>query len=169
MEQYSLLDSVEHEERGVHIPDPKYGNPMKITRITIKGSSGYCPVDVAFHDRVSLTPHSIEYTYKPYYQSEMNRPRRWFYKTDSPIFAALYHQVETLLPRYLDSDEKLMYMDLGITEIIVTYEDKSRRNESWCCHQCGFQSYLPLSKRWFLHVKTCQKCWLRMTTNDRHC
>ena len=58
------------------MPDPKYGNPMKITRITIKGSSGYCPVDVAFHDRVSLTPHSIEYTYKPYYQSEMNRPRR---------------------------------------------------------------------------------------------
>lgn len=83
------------------MPDPKHGNPMQATRITIKGSSGYCPVDIAFHDRVSLTPHSIDYTYKPYYQSEMNRPRRWFYKTDSPIFSALYHQVETLLPRYL--------------------------------------------------------------------
>lgn len=51
------------------MPEPDHANPMKATRITIKGSSGYCPVDVAFHDRVSLTPHSIEYTYKPYYES----------------------------------------------------------------------------------------------------
>jgi hypothetical protein len=45
------------------MPDPKHGEPLKTTRITIDGSSGYCPVDIAFHDRISLTPNSIEYTY----------------------------------------------------------------------------------------------------------
>ena len=33
------------------MPEPDHANPMKATRITIKGSSGYCPVDVAFHER----------------------------------------------------------------------------------------------------------------------
>ena len=56
------------------MPDPKHGNLMKIIRITIKGSSGYCPVDIAFHDRISLTPHSIEYTYQPAYMCKMNIP-----------------------------------------------------------------------------------------------
>lgn len=129
------------------MPDPNQAKPMKATRITIKGSSGYCPVDVAFHDRVSLTPHSIEYTYKPYYESELNRPRRWFYKTESPKFIALYHQVESLLSRYLDSDAKLMCTDLGITEIIVTYEDKSRRPESWCCPSKWFSELFAVIKK----------------------
>ncbi|MGO5337813.1 hypothetical protein ACTQZS_13605 [Bilifractor sp. LCP19S3_H10] len=143
--------------------DPKHGNLMKIIRITIKGSSGYCPVDIAFQDRISLTPHSIEYTYKPYYQSEMNRPRKWFYKTDSPIFAALYHQVETLLPRYLDSDEKLMYKDLGITEIIVTYEDKSRRTESWCCPSVWFSELFAVIKKM---VPACEDVPEVLVTNE---
>jgi hypothetical protein len=129
------------------MPDPEDRNPMKTTRITIKGSSGYCPVDVAFHDRISLTPNSIEYTYKPYYESEINRPQRWFYKTDSPMFSVLYHQVEVLLPRYLDSDEKLMCTDLGITEIIVTYEDKSCRSESWCCPSKWFSELFAVIKK----------------------
>ena len=61
------------------MPDPKHGNLMKIIRITIKGSSGYCPVNVAFHDRASQAPHSIEYTYQPANTSEMIQPRRLFY------------------------------------------------------------------------------------------
>lgn len=129
------------------MPEPDHANPVKTTRITIKGSSGYCPMDAAFHDRVSLTPHSIEYTYKPDYECGTNRPRKWFYKTDSPMFSALYHQVEVLLPRYLDSDEIAMYKDLDITEFIVTYGDKSRRSESWCCPSEWFSELFAVIKK----------------------
>lgn len=38
---------------------------MEIIRITIKGSSGFSSVDEAYRDKVTLTPHSISYEYKP--------------------------------------------------------------------------------------------------------
>ena len=33
----------------------------EITRIVIKGSSGYCCVDEAFNDKVTITEESISY------------------------------------------------------------------------------------------------------------
>ena len=37
-----------------------------INRIVIKGSSGYCCVDEAFNDKVTITEDSISYEYIPY-------------------------------------------------------------------------------------------------------
>ena len=39
---------------------------MDIVRITIKGESGYGPVDEAFSDKVTITDSSIKYEYKPH-------------------------------------------------------------------------------------------------------
>lgn len=38
----------------------------EIVKITIKGCSGYGPVDMAYDDKLTLTPTSISYEYKPY-------------------------------------------------------------------------------------------------------
>ena len=58
----------------------------EITRIVIKGSSGYCCVDEAFNDKVTITEGSISYEYVPYVESEINQKRKWSYKTNSPLF-----------------------------------------------------------------------------------
>lgn len=42
-----------------------------INRIVIKGSSGYCCVDEAFNDKVTITEDSISYEYIPYMESEI--------------------------------------------------------------------------------------------------
>lgn len=38
----------------------------EITRIVIKGSSGYCYYDEAFNDKVTITQDLIAYEYVPY-------------------------------------------------------------------------------------------------------
>lgn len=91
-----------------------------------------------------MTPHSIEYLYKPYIESKTNAIRKWSYRTNSPDFTLIYKQVEEMLPRYLDLDEILFCTDLGITEIIVTYENKNRRKENWCVPSEYFKDLFAL-------------------------
>ena len=38
----------------------------KIARVLIKGTSGFCSVYEAYSDKVTVTPDSISYEYKPY-------------------------------------------------------------------------------------------------------
>lgn len=61
---------------------------MDIVKIVIKGASGYCSVDEAYKDKISLTDSSISYEYKPHEMSrlENNVYRKWTYKTTSPIY-----------------------------------------------------------------------------------
>lgn len=136
---------------------------MRMTRITIKGSSGYGPGDQAYEDRISMTPHSIEYLYKPYKESKTNAIRKWSYRTNSPDFTLIYKQVEEMLPRYLDLDEILFCTDLGITEIIVTYENKNRRKENWCVPSEYFKDLFALIKKL---VPKCESIPDVLRTND---
>ena len=63
-----------------------------ILRIVIKGGSGYGPVDDAFSDKVTIDCDSIRYEYTPVVESEINIPRKWTYKTSSPIFQKLFRE-----------------------------------------------------------------------------
>ena len=42
-----------------------------IIKITISGVSGFCPVDEAYSDKVTITPSSISYEYKPHTESRL--------------------------------------------------------------------------------------------------
>ena len=64
-----------------------------IIRIIIKGESGYGPVDEAFTDKVTIDLDSIRYEYKPVVESKINVPRKWSYKTSSPIFQKRFKEV----------------------------------------------------------------------------
>lgn len=57
-----------------------------IIRIIIKGGSGYGPVEEAFSDKVTIDRDSIRYEYEPIVESDINVPRKWSYKTTSPVF-----------------------------------------------------------------------------------
>ena len=97
-----------------------------IIRITIKGGSGYGPVDEAFSDKVTIDGDSIRYEYKPFVESEINIPRKWSYKTSSPIFQKLFGEAAAAVEDILNWDEKPFVTDLGVTTFTVTYADKTK-------------------------------------------
>ena len=65
----------------------------KIIRVIIKGASGYCSVDEAYTDKVTITSSSIAYEYIPEIESEINPKRKWSYKTNNPLFAIVFDKI----------------------------------------------------------------------------
>lgn len=106
---------------------------MEIIKVIIKGESGFGPVDTAYKDRLEITKNAISYEFCPGKENNTDVLHRWSYKTDSLVFARIFEEIVEMLPRYLDSDEKLMCSDMGSTTITVVYEDKTRRTESYYC------------------------------------
>ncbi len=121
---------------------------MEIVRIVIKGESGYCPIDEAFTDKVTITETSIKYEYKPHPDSnlETNVARKWSYSTDSPLFKQLFKRVAEMTPKYLYSTDILFATDLGATEIVATFEDKHRESVNFFCPSEYFKEYFHLIK-----------------------
>lgn len=122
---------------------------MEIVRIVIKGESGYCPIDEAFTDKVTITETSIKYEYKPHPDSnlETNVARKWSYSTDSPLFKQVFKWVAEMTPKYLYSTDILFATDLGATEIIATFEDKHRESVNFFCPSEYFKEYFHLIKK----------------------
>jgi len=122
---------------------------MEIVRITIKGASGYGPVDEAYEDKVTITSTSIKYEYKPHPMSnlETNIPRKWSYMTDSPIFAMIFKKVADMTPGILYNDEILMATDIGPTELVVTFEDKHKERASFFVPSEFFLEYFREIKK----------------------
>ena len=98
----------------------------KIARILIKGTSGFCSVYEAYSDKVTVTPDSISYEYKPYRESDAHRPFKWSYRTTNPRFRELFGQVAEKVAAILVQDEEYFATDVGPTTFVVTYDDKTR-------------------------------------------
>ena len=91
-----------------------------IIRIVIKGGSGYGPVDEAFSDKVTIDCDSIRYEYTPVVESEINMPRKWTYKTSSPIFQKLFREAATAVEVILNWEEEPFVTDLVVTSFTIT-------------------------------------------------
>ena len=123
---------------------------MKINRITIKGASGYCCVDEAYEDKISITSSSISYEYKPHPDSnlETNIYRKWSYKTNSPIFEHLFNKIAEKTPDFINNcDDILFATDVGPVQIIATFEDKHRESANFFCPSEFFAEYFRLIKQ----------------------
>ncbi len=104
-------------------------NVKYIARIVIKGASGYGSADEAYNDKVTITPTSISYEYKPMYESEFNPSRKWSYKTNSPIFRMMYDKVAGMLPAIIERGIQEFCTDIGGIEFNITYSDKTKFKE----------------------------------------
>lgn len=98
----------------------------KIARILIKGTSGFCSVYQAYSDKLTVTPDSISYEYKPYRESDAHRPFKWSYRTINPTFRELFGRVAEKVAAILVQDEDGFATDVGPTTFVVTYDDKTR-------------------------------------------
>ena len=101
---------------------------MKAKKIVIKSASGYCPVDYAYRDKLTITPNSIAYEYKPYLEDDnaLNPYRKWSYKTTNADFVLVFEKIAGAVDEILKRDQEPMYCDSGDIDFIVTYEDGSK-------------------------------------------
>lgn len=118
-----------------------------IIRITIKGESGYGPVDEAYSDKVTVDLDSIRYEYKPVLESEINVPRKWSYKTTSPIFRKLFNEAATAVESILHWDEEPFVTDLGATTFSVTYADKTKATRDFILPGDDFKECFAIIKQ----------------------
>lgn len=104
-----------------------------IAKIVIKGCSGYCAVELAYSDELTITPTMMEYVYTPVIESEMNSSRRWSYKTNSPLFAATFGRISDMMQTILNPANKIDCTDIGMIDFTATYTDKSTKHiRYWC-------------------------------------
>ena len=122
-------------------------NVKYIARIVIKGASGYGSADEAYNDKVTITPTSISYEYKPMYESELNPSRKWSYKTNSPIFRMMYDKVAGMLPAIIERGIQEFSTDIGGIEFNITYSDKTKFKEIYWVPGDYFEELLVAIKR----------------------
>jgi len=118
-----------------------------IIRITIKGESGYGPVDEAYSDKVTIDRDSIRYEYKPVVESEINPPRKWSYKTSSPIFQKLFREAAAAVEVILNWEEEPFVTDLGVTSFTVTYADKTKATRDFILPGDDFKECFAIIKQ----------------------
>ncbi len=105
---------------------------LDITRIVIKGSSGFCCIDEAFKDKVTITEDSLSYEYIPEVESEVNPKRKWSYKTNSPLFRKRFAEIARMLSEVIKKDIDVVCTDIGDIEYYITYADKTKFNYTYC-------------------------------------
>ena len=118
-----------------------------IIRIIIKSGSGYGPVDEAYSDKVTIDLDSIKYEYEPVVESKINVPRRWSYKTTSPIFQKLFSEAAAAVEEILHWEEGPFVTDLGVTTFTVTYADKTKATRDFILPGDDFKECFAIIKQ----------------------
>ena len=119
----------------------------QIEKIVIKGTSGYCPADCAYNDKVTLTSDSISYEYKPYEKSASNPIRKWSYKTNSLIFRNEFCKIAGFIPMALNLGPEEMCMDIGSTEFNITFSDKTKYKHEYFVSSDCFEDLFRMIKK----------------------
>jgi len=109
-----------------------------IAKIVIKGSSGYVTVEYAYNDKLTITPGSIAYEYKPYLETEENPVRKWRYTSSSPEFREQFDVIADEIEDTLNDLPNDMIMDVGTITFEITYSDGTKHKEE-----------SPLMSNWF--------------------
>lgn len=117
----------------------------EIDKLVIRSLSGYCPVEMAYEDKLTVEKDSISYQYKPVVETENNPQRKWRYTSNSPEFLRLFYEMAAQLPFVMELSNTLETKDAGNIHLYVTFTDRSKwSRESWMpidCYQKCF-SYI---------------------------
>lgn len=135
----------------------------EVVRITIKGSSGYGPYDAAYEDKVTISSDAISYEYIPKVQSPENMPRKWSYRTTSPMFYELFQKTALAVEEILNRTEEDFAYDVGEISFSVQYSDKTRRRREFFLPPDDFKDCFMIIK---LMVPSCEEVPDVLRTSD---
>jgi len=159
----AMLDYL--EEQGlveVYVPEPdeNYVSPFEekykylpivsmptMERIVIKGESGFCNVDEAYTDVVTITPDWIRYQYEPREMSEHNLPTSWAYQPSGLGHRALFDEVAEMVAGILEKDDEEFVTDIGSTTFAVTYPNGTKKHRDFRLPSGDFSECFSLVKK----------------------
>ena len=118
----------------------------KIIKIVIKGSSGFCCIDQAYEDKVTLTSNSFSYEYNPEVESEINPSINWRYKTSSINFKVQFEKISKLAIKVLQEIIDYECEDAGEITIAVMFADKTKLKESYFLSSKEFEELFKAIK-----------------------
>ncbi len=117
-----------------------------IKRITLRSGSGYCCIEDAYTDRLTVTAGSVRYEYVPY-SAEFADKWGWSYRSTASTFRELFGELEKTVPGLLADDEECLICDGGMTELIVTYEDGTRAKKDITHRPTGYDTLIAILRR----------------------
>lgn len=115
--------------------------------IVIKGESGFCSIDEAYSDAVTITPNWINYKYMPCEMSEHNLPTTWAYLPSGLGYRALFDEVATEVADILERDEEPFVSDIGATTFTVTYSNGKKTQREFRLPSDDFARCFALVKK----------------------
>lgn len=119
----------------------------EIIRIKLEGASGYCLVDEAYNDKLTIYPDSIRYEYTPVVETETNISRKWSYKTSSPVFRKVFNDVSVAIEEIMDWEERPFCTDISGVGFEITYSDKTKRKRSFLLPGDDFKDCFSIIKQ----------------------
>lgn len=109
----------------------------EIDKLVIRSVSGYCPVEMAYEDKLTIEKDSISYQYKPVVETEMNPSRKWRLNTNSPEFRRLFYEMTVEVPAIMELSATLETRDVGNINLYITFIDGSKwSREYWMPSDC---------------------------------
>lgn len=121
----------------------------EITRIVIKGRSGYVPVQYVYEDKFVITPDAVSYEYKPYLDDPNNPARKWRYTSNSPEFREHFETVCGMIPYEMKRKPQYGITDIGQKDFEITFSDKTKEKYSFVVFNDFFEDLFDCIK-WFV-------------------
>lgn len=141
-------------------PDENYVSPFEekykflpvvsmpaFERIVIKGESGFCSINEAYTDTVTITPDWIRYKYEPRELSEHNLPMSWAYQPSGLGYRALFDEVAEKVAGILEQDDEEFVADVGSTTFAVTYPNGTKKHRVFYLPGDDFAECFALVKK----------------------
>ena len=98
----------------------------EITRITVTKNPGYGCSSHFYQESMAITANSIEYKLIPHMHNKVDEERHWHYKSNKSLVRDIIKEAFDALGQIVRMDEKEMCYDIGSTEFIITYSDKTK-------------------------------------------
>lgn len=98
-------------------------NKKEISKITIKTTSGYCPIDYVYEDKMIITNDSLSYVCRPRYLDSRFMPIKWSYKSNSSEYKSWFNDVVKTFENSVSNVSERIIFDVGEIKFTVLYED----------------------------------------------
>ena len=98
----------------------------EVTRVTLKGFSGYGPYDEGYTDKLTLTQDFVSYECIPNFESDVNPHIKWKYSTNNQMFKNVFKDIASLVEETLSREIDVFCTDIGGIEFTLIYLDKTK-------------------------------------------
>lgn len=132
----------------------------KIVKVVIKGTSGYCSIDDAYEEKITITSSKIKYHYLPELLKNRDRcdieafssvmPEIKFSTYYGPNFIQRqFEEIADLALATLNRNDIEECCDIGGTEITVFYDNGTKMSNTYYTFRYSFCTLLEAVKRLF--------------------